>query len=240
MAVKFALSIYQQAPTVTTMPIRPFLSSGDLAGLCSPQLSLMHEMAEALGNAIDAKDTHTRHHSEEVAEVGKLLAVEMGLPPHKAELVHIAAHLHDLGKIGVPEQVLFKPGPLTADEWALVRQHPVIGAEIVRPIKAFNGQGGIADMILHHHERHDGRGYPHGLAGEAVPLGARIIAVADSLSAMLQHRPYRQGLSFEAASLEILAGSGSRYDPDVVRAFASCRDGIKALVGTGSRQAFTG
>ncbi|WP_309542972.1 HD domain-containing phosphohydrolase [Nitratidesulfovibrio liaohensis] len=185
--------------------------------------TLLHQFAESLGNAIDAKDAHTRSHSEEVALAAFLLARAMGLSPADADRVHVAGHLHDIGKIGVPDAVLLKAGTLTPEEWEHMRAHPVIGARIVSPVADLADEG-VAAMILHHHERWDGRGYPHGLRGEAIPLGARIIALADSLSAMLQHRPYRPAMHFERAEAELLRCSGSQFDPAVVRAFVTVRD----------------
>ncbi len=186
---------------------------------------LLHQFAESLGNAIDAKDAHTRSHSEEVALVALILARAMGLSSADADRVHVAGHLHDIGKIGVPDAVLLKAGSLTPEEWEHMRAHPVIGARIVSPVADLADEG-VAAMILHHHERWDGRGYPHGLRGDAIPLGARIIALADSLSAMLQHRPYRPAMLFEQAEAELLRCSGNQFDPAVVRAFVSVRDEV--------------
>ncbi len=202
----------------------PLSEAPDLLSGCSglqlcPELTdTIHQLAESLGNAVDAKDHCTRSHSEEVAEVAQLLALELGLEPAVARLIHVAGHLHDIGKIGLPDAILHKPGPLDAQEWALVRLHPVMGADIVRPVRGMNGPGGIADIILHHHERLDGSGYPHGLAGNQIPLGARVIAVADSLSAMMQPRPYKGPQSFADALAEIVQLSGIYYDPLVVEA----------------------
>lgn len=190
----------------------------------------IHQFAESLGNAIDAKDSHTRCHSEEVAVIAQALGQTIGLPCRAADMLHIAGHLHDIGKIGVPDNVLQKQGPLTEEEWILVRQHPVIGANIVRPVQAFSEMTGIRGMILHHHERYDGTGYPAGLAGEAIPIGARIIAVADSLSAMLQHRPYRPPMQFAEAMEEIQRGSGTQFDPRIVGVFVAARHHISDLV----------
>lgn len=193
-----------------------------------PQLiePTIHQLAESLGNAVDAKDTCTCAHSEEVAVVSHILALHMGFGPRESEAIHIAGHLHDIGKIGIPDNILKKAGPLTRDEWLVIKTHPVIGADILRPVKALNGPGGIADIVLHHHENYDGTGYPHGLRARAIPLGARIIAVADSLSAMLQPRPYKAPLTFAEATEEIVRHSGRRYDPRVAQAFLDCRDQI--------------
>ena len=183
-----------------------------------PGWEQLHQFAESLSNAIDAKDHCTRLHSQQVATLAHALALETGMPPDGAEAVHIAGHLHDIGKIGVPDDVLRKTGPLTEAEWELVRQHPRIGEQIVRPVKALNGASGIADMILYHHERWDGRGYPHGLRGREIPRGARILAVADAFSAMVQDRPYRPGMSFAQAMAELRCAAGSQLDPEVVAA----------------------
>ncbi|HCG04736.1 MAG TPA: HD-GYP domain-containing protein [Desulfovibrio sp.] len=191
--------------------------------------TLLHQFAESLGNAIDAKDAHTRSHSEEVALAAFLLARAMGLSPADADRVHVAGHLHDIGKIGVPDAVLLKAGTLTPQEWEHMRAHPVIGARIVSPVADLADEG-VAAMILHHHERWDGRGYPNGLRGEAIPLGARIIALADSLSAMLQHRPYRPAMRFDEAEAELLRCSGSQFDPAVVRAFVNVRDELHRAI----------
>jgi putative nucleotidyltransferase with HDIG domain len=191
--------------------------------------TVLHEFAESLGAAVDAKDHHTRQHSEEVAVVAHALALRMGVAPARADIIHVAAHLHDVGKIGVPDAVLRKPGALSVAEWRMIRRHPVMGAEIVRPVRALR-ECGVLEMILHHHERFDGRGYPQGLAGQAIPLGARIIAVADSLSAMLQKRPYRSEKSFAQAGVEIVRNAGTQFDPMVVQAFCDTQDSILQVV----------
>ncbi len=200
---------------------------------CSSLLTL-HQLAESLGNAVDAKDHWTCAHSEEVAVISQILALCMGFPPNLAEIIHLAGHLHDIGKIGIPDAILQKPGPLTREEFAVIKQHPVIGEAIVKPVKILNGQSGVARMIRHHHERYDGAGYPDHLAGNAIPVGARILAVADSLSAMLQNRPYKTAMTFEHAEAEILAQSGTMYDPRVVEAFRKGRDHIHSWI-TGMR-----
>lgn len=186
----------------------------------------LHQFAESLGHAVDARDQDTFNHSWEVAELARMIALALGLRGEQAEAVHLAGHLHDIGKIGVPDLVLKKRGALTAQEWQQMKRHPEIGANIIRPIEAFAGKGGIADMILCHHERFDGRGYPLGLAGRQIPLGARIIAVADTVSAMLQNRPYRCGTSFAAALDEIRRCAGTQFDPDVVAALEGVADQV--------------
>lgn len=186
----------------------------------------VHQFAESLGNAIDAKDHYTCSHSEEVAVVAQMLAVEMGLSPRESELLHIAGHLHDIGKIGLPDSILKKRGRLTEEEYELVKKHPAMGADIVKPVASVAGLDQITGIILHHHERYDGGGYPHGLKGRQIPFGARLIAVADTLSAMASNRPYRKALEFEKIVQEIKDCSGSQFDPAVVDAFLACADRI--------------
>lgn len=190
---------------------------------------IIHQLAESLGKAIDAKDTYTLAHSEEVAVISQTLALAMGLAHQTADLIHVAGHLHDLGKIGVPDDILSKTSGLTPKEWLAIRKHPDIGADILAPIACLR-ECGIVDMVRAHHEKFDGNGYPQGLKGGFIPLGARIIAVADSLSAMLQSRPYRQAKTFDQACREIVHGSGSQFDPKVVAAFVKVQDRLRDLV----------
>lgn len=175
----------------------------------------LHQLAQSLGNAVDAKDPTTFNHSEEVARASELLAQLLGLPTNIVITIHLAAHLHDVGKIGIPDAILKKPGRLDEEELRLIRLHPEIGAKIVQPILSFCDPAGVADIILHHHEHFDGRGYPEGLVGDAIPLGARIIAVTDTLSAMLQNRYYRSGTTFDKAMEELRRCSGSQFDPAI-------------------------
>lgn len=200
------------------------------ADSCAPLALTLHQLAESLGRAVDAKDAWTCAHSEEVAVVAQILALNMGFTPAQAEIVHLAGHLHDIGKIGIPDAILQKPGALTREEFEVIKRHPLIGEAIVQPVKVLNGQSGVASMIRHHHERFDGRGYPDALSGCSIPVGARILAVADSLSAMMQERPYKSAMSFEHAEAEILAQSGRMYDPRVVRAFARGREHISSWI----------
>jgi HD-GYP domain-containing protein (c-di-GMP phosphodiesterase class II) len=197
---------------------------------CSALSSEIHQFAESLGNAIDAKDHFTKLHSEEVAIVSHALALALGLPPAIADHIHIAGHLHDIGKIGIPDKVLQKKGPLNEDEWEEIKRHPVIGANIIKPV-GFLAANGIADMVYHHHERFDGSGYPDGIKGEAIPLGARIIALADGLSAMLQDRPYRPKMTFMQAVKEILNHNGTAYDPVIVQVLLSKLKVIRETLG---------
>jgi putative nucleotidyltransferase with HDIG domain len=168
-----------------------------------------------LANAIEAKDRYTRGHSERVGAASRRIAARLGLLRPDVEIIGQAGLLHDIGKIGVPEPVLRKPGALDPAEWTLMRRHPVTGAQIVAP---FEHLAGAAIIIRHHHERQDGSGYPDGLKGDAIPLGARIVAVADVFDALTSERPYRAAMSRRAA-LELLAGeAGVTLDPQAVAA----------------------
>ena len=169
-----------------------------------------------LANALEAKDPYTRGHSERVGTASRTLALALGLPPYEAEAIGRAGLLHDIGKIGVPEAVLRKPGGLDDDEWALMRKHPLIGAQIVAPFEFF---GGGALTIRHHHERCDGSGYPDGLAGDAIPIGARIVAVADVCDALTSDRPYRAALPHDAALDYLARQAGRTLDARAVTAF---------------------
>jgi HD-GYP domain-containing protein (c-di-GMP phosphodiesterase class II) len=165
----------------------------------------------ALALAVDDKDRYTRNHSERVALYATAVAVYLGLPIEHIELVAIAGTLHDVGKLGVPDSVLLKPGPLTDDELMLVQRHSEAGEGTVLAL----GLAEVAIWIRHHHERWDGGGYPDGLAGEAIPLPSRIIGAADALDAMTTARAYRQALSLEQAKRELLDQAGKQFDPQV-------------------------
>ena len=169
-----------------------------------------------LANALEAKDPYTRGHSERVSRWSRRLAATLDLEAHAVEVVAQAGLLHDLGKIGVPEQVLRKPGALDADEWLMMKRHPLLGAEIVAPLEFF-GDGAI--IIRHHHERIDGSGYPDGLHGDDIPMGARIVAVADVFDALTSDRPYRKAMSPAAALEQLGREAGRTLDEDAVTAF---------------------
>jgi HD-GYP domain-containing protein (c-di-GMP phosphodiesterase class II) len=169
-----------------------------------------------LANALEAKDVYTRGHSERVGATSRRLAVAIGLPPSEVEVVARAGLLHDIGKIGIPEAVLRKPGALTDDEWALMRRHPEIGAQIVAPFEFFTSG---AVVLRHHHERMDGSGYPDGLRGDAIPLGARVVAVADVYDALTSDRPYRRAMSAADARRHLETAAGTTLDENVVAVF---------------------
>jgi putative nucleotidyltransferase with HDIG domain len=171
-----------------------------------------------LANALEAKDPYTRGHSERVGVASGVLAQALGLGRSEVETAGQAGLLHDIGKIGVPETVLGKPGTLSEEEWALMRRHPLLGAQIVAP---FEFLASAAPIIRHHHERADGSGYPDGLRGDAIPLGASIVAVADVYDALTSDRPYRAALSPERARAFLDAEAGHTLDARVVAAFLS-------------------
>jgi putative nucleotidyltransferase with HDIG domain len=151
-----------------------------------------------------------------VARLAANLAAAMGLSPEDLEAVVTGALLHDVGKLGVPEEILQKQRPLSVDEWALLRRHAEAGEAICRPLAMATRLGPI---IRHHHERWDGRGYPDGLAGDAIPVGARVVAVVDAFDAIVQDRPYRPARSAHEALAEIRAGCGSQFDPAIADRF---------------------
>jgi HD-GYP domain-containing protein (c-di-GMP phosphodiesterase class II) len=166
-----------------------------------------------LANALEAKDPYTRGHSERVGAWGGRIAAALGLPAEEIDTITQAGLLHDIGKIGVPEAVLRKRGPLEESEWALMRNHPIVGAQIVAPFEFFAGG---ALVIRHHHERWDGSGYPDGLTGTTIPLGARIVAVADVFDALASDRPYRPALPTDTVLAYLAEEAGRSLDADVV------------------------
>jgi len=170
--------------------------------------------AASLARAVDARDVYEGSHSERVSDLAVRIAERMGLDQEQVELTRLAASLHDLGKLAVPEEILRKPGPLTDGERLVLERHPQIGYRMLESL----GVEAIAEWVLHHHERWDGAGYPDGLHGDDIPLGARIIFVADAFDAMTNDRVYRRKLSVEAALAELEECAGSQFDPDVVSA----------------------
>lgn len=172
---------------------------------------------KALAHAIDARDHYTFSHSDHVTRLAEAIAIEMKVDQRYVEEIKDACQLHDLGKIGVHDNVLGKPGALTAEEFNEIKLHALKGAQILEPLRFMDK---VIDIVKHHHERWDGKGYPDGLKGEDIPLGSRIMAVADSYDAMVSARPYRQvGLSQREALDEIQKNSRAQFDPKVVEAF---------------------
>ncbi len=183
------------------------------------------EVIKSLCETVEAKDPETIGHCFRVSEYAVRIAGQMGLDDETIEQIRVAAHLHDIGKIGIPEAILLKADRLTTDEYEKVKRHSEIGARILTPIEFF---GNVTAFVRHHHERWDGSGYPSRLKGEAIPLGARILAVADSFEAMTWQRPYGHSMSREQALTEVIRCAGSQFDPDVVEAFrAVFRDVVR-------------
>lgn len=173
----------------------------------------------ALAATVDAKDHYTYGHSEKVAKYATAIAQELGYSQDSLESVRVAALLHDIGKIGVPDHLLGKSRPLSPKEWEVMRSHPDLGVAILKHIDAIKD---CLVAVLHHHERYDGSGYPAGLKGENIPLNARILAVADAYDAMTSERPYRQGkMTCEQALAELTRCAGKQFDPRVVEVLAS-------------------
>jgi ribonuclease P protein subunit RPR2 len=175
----------------------------------------------ALASAVEARDAYTGRHAERVAAYGLQIAAAAGLSLSDEPQIEFGFLLHDAGKVAVPDAILFKPGPLTPEERAIVEQHPVTGSEIVRDIDFL---GAARDVIRSHHERWDGTGYPDRLRGTDIPLSARVFAVADTLDALTTNRPYRRASSFAKARVIILRDSGSHFDPDVIAAYEALSD----------------
>lgn len=180
------------------------------------------EMVKTLARAVDSKDQYTHEHSDRASHRARRLAAEMQLPEQMARYVEYAALLHDIGKIGIDEAILLKPGKLTPEEYEQMKKHPVIGHQILAPVKFL---GPVAQMVLYHQEWYDGRGYPEGLKGDQIPLGARMVAVIDAWDAMMSDRPYRKSLGREKAIGELKRGSGTQFDPKVVEAFLKLEAG---------------
>lgn len=178
----------------------------------------VHEFVEAFTAALDAKNTYTRGHSDRVAEIAAAVAKELGMTKANQDSIHVAAHLHDIGKIGIPDHILLKPDRLSPDEFEVIKSHPQVGFEILNKVTMLRP---IAKIVRYHHERWDGLGYPEGLAGTAIPLGARIIALADAFDAMTSARSYRSQMSQEEAMQEVLRCRGTQFDPDIADAFVS-------------------
>lgn len=174
------------------------------------------ETIMALAMAVEAKDPYSAGHSKRVAFYAVKAAEQLGLDEEAARLIHAAGVLHDIGKIGIRDEILLKPTPLTHDEERLMEQHPLIGEAILKPVRSLQK---AMELVRCHHEFYDGTGYPAGLKGDAIPLGARILTVADSYDAMVTDRPYRKRLSLDAARAELTRYASIYYDPEVVDAF---------------------
>lgn len=190
--------------------------------------AIIHEVVEAFSAALDAKHSYTKGHSDRVADIAAAIAAGVGFSRREQERIHTAGHLHDIGKIGIPDNVLLKPGRLNNEEYDIIKLHPQIGYDILQKVTIFRP---IAGIVLHHHERWDGCGYPGGLQGEDIPLGARIIAIADAYDAMTSARSYRQRISSEQAIAEIKRCAGTQFDPALVKIFLTIQDHRRRLIG---------
>lgn len=176
----------------------------------------LHQIVDALAAALDAKNASMCGHSQRVAVISLAIARALKLAEAEQQTIYMGAQLHDIGKIGIPDNILNKAGKLTDYEFDRIKEHPVIGNTIVQKVKVFEP---ICDIIRFHHERYDGKGYPDGLIGENIPIGARIVAIADSFDAMTTPRPYRHCLNHCQALEEIIRCSGSQFDPKLVAVF---------------------
>ena len=182
---------------------------------------------KTLAAAIDAKDPYTRGHSQRVMEYSLIAGANLSLSPEEMEILEYASVLHDVGKISVDSVILNKPGSLTEAEWEIIQEHPTIGANLLRGISFLEKS---ADLVLYHHERYDGEGYPTGLKGDMLPLGARIIAVADAFDTMTTDRSYREAMTVDEAIKELNECAGKQFCPVAVKAFSS---GLRLNTGKG-------
>ncbi len=181
----------------------------------------------AICEALDEKDKYTIGHSRRVTAYALLIGNEFGLNESQMQKLKLAGLLHDIGKIGTPESILNKPGKLTDEEFAIIKRHPDRGANIIRSLKQL---GEVIDWVRSHHERYDGRGYPSGMAGEDIPLGSAILAVADTYDAMTSDRSYRKGLSHDIAAAEIKKCTGTQFNPNVAEAFLRIEKHFKKVL----------
>ncbi len=169
-----------------------------------------------LVSRIEEKDPYTHGHTERVAQYSVAIAKELGFPQEEIQRIQFGAFLHDIGKVHTQSDILQKPGALTEEEWMMVKAHPVRGAEMIRGVKFLER---VSDMVRHHHERVDGRGYPDGLTGDQISIGAKIVNVADAFDAMTTDRPYRAGLTVEQAVGQLVEKAGSQFAAEIVQVF---------------------
>jgi putative two-component system response regulator len=186
------------------------------------------DSVRALARAVEAKDPYTQRHSEHVAHYAMSLAEAMDVPAENRKIIHTSALLHDVGKIGVPDNILTKSGKLTADEFEHIRRHPALGADILSHITLFKQ---VPRIIRHHHEKWDGSGYPDGLAGEEIPWAARLINVADSIDAMLMERTYKPAYDVEQMMMQLRICAGKQFDPAIAAvALSWCEENMDKLI----------
>lgn len=191
------------------------------------------ELIMALAKSLDSRDPYTANHSEKVAHYAFKIAKEMNLNQKQCDAIFIGGLVHDIGKIGIPESILTKTSRLTNEEFESIKLHTTKGYEVIKHISSFR-QDGISDMVLYHHERFDGKGYPKGLKGEEIPLSARILAVADTFDAMTSKRVYRDAMQLEHVLEEININKGRQFDPHIADVFLKIldREGIKIIIST--------
>jgi HD-GYP domain-containing protein (c-di-GMP phosphodiesterase class II) len=249
----WVLAINKQQDPAGPVPFRrsdaagrtPFVALLDLHRRASDRYRDLKELlvglTRALTAAIDAKDAYTFGHSERVVRIAVELGRELNLPDDELSDIYLAGLLHDIGKIGIRDAVLCKPGPLTPEEFQHLKEHPTIGYKILADVRAIHH---LLPGVLHHHERYDGKGYPQGLAGEAIALLARILAVADSYDAMSTDRPDRKALPVEQIESILERGAGTQWDARIIQAFRRCRQRVQAIrqrgIGESLRQALDG
>ncbi len=190
----------------------------EIAELRKKEQETYYQIVMSLAAEVNAKDPYTAGHLEGVERLGVMTAHEMGydMAGRKKDILVASLHLHDVGKIGIPDNILMKPASLTDEEWKIMRQHPVKGAKILEPLTGFKE---VANVVLHHHENFDGTGYPDGLRGEEIPLEARIVAVVDAFHAIVSKRCYSKGRPIDVAFQELERCAGTQFDPHVVHAF---------------------
>src|SRR5688572_27265888 len=192
----------------------------------SPQDDSRRDAIVGLATTLLERDRYTGDHSEAVVQLTVRVARALALNPDEVNRVETAALLHDIGKVGIPDSILHKDGPLSDEEWVLMKEHPVIGERILRAIP---GLGSVARIVRHEHERWDGNGYPDGIAGDAIPVGSRIILACDAYHAMTSDRPYRKAMSHEEALRDLRKNAGTQFDPQVVEALLGCLYGDREL-----------
>ncbi|MBI4642690.1 MAG: HD domain-containing protein [Deltaproteobacteria bacterium] len=200
---------------VTMLAENPSLVSDNLALHEKNTISLL-ESIKALVRSLEARDPYTGQHSSRVTEIVSHFGRHLGMPPVELELLKTASYLHDIGKVGISDFILLKPGPLTPEERGIIETHPLIGGKIVEPLGLRPQE---KDVILYHHERWDGRGYPRGLAGKEIPFVCRLLTLADVYDALTTDRPYRRRCSIPEALTEIRAHAGTQFDPELTLEF---------------------
>jgi len=188
--------------------------------------NLTIEVIRALAKAVDARDSYTANHSNRVSRFAVALAQGLGMNQKEVETIEYAGLLHDIGKIGIDERILNKPGALTEQEMELMKSHASMSADIVKPIEFLKG---AAPIVKHHHEWFNGGGYPSGLAGDAIPYGARILAVADAIEAMTSSRPYREEMPLRQGAEQLKSGSGTQFDPEIVEVMLKVVERIELI-----------